>query len=102
MKKISVVIPVYNSEETIAEVVERLEVEFENLKDKFNFEIILVNDGSTDNVLAISKQIAKKRKYIKVINFAKNFGQPSAILAGFKYAIGDYVIALDDDLQTPP
>lgn len=95
--KISVVIPCYRSKETIEQVVEEIKT---TLKE-YQHEIILVNDCSPDSTYAVLCNIEKKNENVKLINFAKNFGQPAALLAGFKYATGDLVICGDDDGQTP-
>lgn len=97
--KLSFVIPCYCCELTIGTVIERIlhTVELCN----YDFEIILVNDGSKDKTYTVIKEIAKNNNYIKVIDLAKNSGQHAAILAGFNHVTGDLVITLDDDGQTP-
>lgn len=102
MKKISVVIPVYNSEKTIEEVVNEIEIAVSKLNSKYDLEIILVNDYSKDNSLQVCKNICKYKSFVKLISFSKNFGQHNALMAGIKIASGDYIISMDDDLQTPP
>jgi len=97
--KISIIIPVYNSESTIKIVVEDIK---ETLSNKSNFEIVLVNDGSKDNSYKKCKELARKYSFIKFINLSKNFGQHNAILAGLHFVKGNYIIFMDDDLQTPP
>lgn len=96
---LSVVLPVYNSEKTIAYVVEGIRKE---LKDKYEFEIILVNDNSKDNSLEVCKKLCSKYKFVKLISLSKNYGQHNALMAGFNYAVGNYIICMDDDLQNPP
>lgn len=102
MKKLSIVIPVYNSEKTIEEVVNEIEIAVSKLNSKYDLEIILVNDYSKDNSLEVCKNICKHKSFVKLISFSKNFGQHSALMAGIKIATGDYIISMDDDLQTPP
>lgn len=102
MEKLSVLIPVYNSEGTIAEVVKRIQSVVVNLDKKYEYEIILINDYSKDNTLDVCRELCENNKNIRLISFSKNFGQHHALMAGFKNAIGDYIICLDDDLQTPP
>jgi len=102
LKKLSIVIPVYNSEKTIEEVVNEIEIVFSKLNSKFELEIILVNDYSKDNSLEVCKNICKHKSFVKLISFSKNFGQHNALMAGIKIASGDYIIFMDDDLQTPP
>jgi len=98
--KISIVIPVYNSQNIVSETVEAILKEVK--KNQLNIEIILVNDGSPDNSWFIIKQLAQKYKEVKSINLIKNFGQHNAVLCGFEHATGDYIITMDDDLQNPP
>jgi len=102
LKKLSIVIPVYNSEKTIEEVVNEIEIAVSKLNLKYDLEIILVNDYSKDNSLQVCKNICKHKSFVKLISFSKNFGQHNALMAGIKIASGDYIISMDDDLQTPP
>jgi len=102
LKKISIVIPVYNSEKTIEEVVNEIEIAVSKLNSKFDLEIILVNDYSKDNSLEVCKDICRHKPFVRLISFSKNFGQHNALMAGIKIASGDYIIFMDDDLQTPP
>ena len=102
MKKLSIVIPVYNSEKTIEEVVNEIEIAVSKLNLKYDLEIILVNDYSKDNSLQVCKNICKHKSFVKLISFSKNFGQHNALIAGIRFASGDYIISMDDDLQTPP
>jgi len=96
---LSIVIPVYNSEKTINVTVKKI---MKTLSSKLIYEIILVNDGSKDNSYTICKNLTKKYKFVKLIDLSKNFGQHNAILAGYNNVRGDYIICMDDDLQTPP
>lgn len=98
--KISFIIPCYNSEHTIQAVVEEIDITVKKRID-FEYEIILVNDYSKDNTVMVIKELAEKNDNIIAISFAQNFGQPNAILAGFHYASGDYIVVSDDDGQTP-
>ena len=98
--KYSVVIPVFNSHNTIKEVIGRTSGFFE--KEKMDYEIIAVNDGSKDNSWAIISELCSKNPNLIGINFVRNYGQHNANLCGFKRATGDYIITLDDDLQNPP
>ncbi len=99
----SFVIPCYKSGETIRKVVELTAEEME-LEDRKEYEVILVNDCSPDGgkTLKVLRELAAEYSYVKVIDFAKNAGQHHAILAGMKYAKGDIIIGMDDDLQTHP
>ncbi len=100
MSLISFVIPCYNSEKTLASVVAEIE-SLMNQRTDYRYEVILVNDNSPDNVYNVIKQLAEKNSSIKAINFAKNFGQHSALLAGYRYAEGEIIVSVDDDGQIP-
>jgi undecaprenyl-phosphate 4-deoxy-4-formamido-L-arabinose transferase len=97
-KKISVVIPVYNEGQGLCELFERLVPVMEGLKR--NYEIVMVDDGSTDNSLEIMLRFAGER--IKVVELTRNYGQHAAVFAGFKNSDGDIIITMDADLQNPP
>ena len=98
-KSVSVIIPVYNSQDTLVELSARVSLA---LADKRPFELILVNDGSKDGSEAACREIARRNRSVKFISFFKNFGQPSAIMAGLREAKGKVCVILDDDLQNPP
>lgn len=98
--KLSFVIPCYQSEKTIDSVIHEL-TETINKKNISKYEIILINDGSSDNTLKRILDLSEKNKNIKVINLSKNFGQHSAIMAGLNSVNGDIITCLDDDGQTP-
>ena len=100
MEKISFVIPCYRSERTIADVVNEIEAVMGKLSE-FDYEIILVNDSSPDNVWNSISELCAANHRIIGVNLAKNFGQPSAVMAGFSKVSGDYIITLDDDGQSP-
>lgn len=99
-KKLSFVIPCYRSHKTVGSVIEEIR-EMIKKEAKYDYEIILVNDGSPDDVWDVIKEYATQDKHILGVNLARNFGQHSAVLAGYHYCTGDYVISLDDDGQTP-
>lgn len=98
--KLSFVIPCYGSEHTIKDVVEEIINKVKEDK-KYDYEIILVNDKSYDNVWEVIKKLTTKNKKIKAINFAKNMNKPGAVMAGLRFTEGDYIIILDDDMQCP-
>lgn len=100
MEKISFVIPCYRSQNTIKSVVEEVEITMSEIN-KYNYEIILINDCSPDNTFDVIGEMAKKDSHITGISLAKNFGQHAALMAGFHYASGDVIVCLDDDGQTP-
>ncbi len=99
MVKYSIVVPVFNEEETIEVFYNAIIPVMEGVNE--SFEVIFVNDGSKDGTEEIISNIAAKDKRIKVINFSRNFGQQAAILAGFSMAAGEAVIDIDVDLQDP-
>jgi len=101
MKKlISVVIPAHNEEDNIVVIIDRLEKVFSNLN--YDFEILLVDDGSTDQTLSIIKTMAAVKPYLFYVAFSRNFGHQPALKAGLDQSKGDCVISLDADLQHPP
>ena len=97
---ISVVVPCYNSENTVAEVAMRSADSIRALG--YEPEIILVNDCSSDGTLGVISGLARSAPFITAIDFAKNYGQHNALLAGIRNSTGAFVIGIDDDLQTPP
>lgn len=100
MERISVVAPVYNEKENIKRFIEKTE---QSLKKRFDsYEIILVDDGSTDGSKEILDREAERNGHIKAYHFTKNNGQTAALAAGFKMCTGDLVVTMDSDLQTDP
>ncbi len=95
---LSFVIPCYRSEHTIGKVIEEIR-EVVHQREGYDFEVVAVNDFSRDNVGMILRELSQNDKRIKVINFSKNFGKHSAVLAGFAHASGDYIVTMDDDGQ---
>lgn len=100
MKKISFVIPCYRSENTLENVIAEITAAMAQLV-QYEYEVILVNDCSPDNTLAVIRRICASDKKIKGISFSRNFGQHAALMAGLRSTTGDYVVCLDDDGQTP-
>ena len=97
---ISIIVPVYNEEELINNTVTSLLNEATNWE--YEFEIIFVNDGSTDKTYEYLKKESEKNARIKILNFSRNFGHQMAFTAGLDFAKGDAVIVIDGDLQDPP
>lgn len=97
---ISFVIPCYNSMNSINGVVKEIDDTMNEHKE-YDYEIILVNDSSPDDVWSVIKEISEEKKYVKAISFAKNFGQHSALMAGYRASKGDIIVSADDDGQTP-
>lgn len=100
-KIVSVVISAYNEEGNIDKLHEELLKVINDFND-LNFEIIFVNDGSTDDTLNKVKNLQHKFDGIKIVNFTKNFGHEIAMTAGMDSSVGDCVIFMDADLQHPP
>jgi glycosyltransferase involved in cell wall biosynthesis len=97
----SIVIPVYNSELSLKELYDGIRQVFEDIGQEF--EVIFVDDGSRDRSWEVLQELKKEHPdRITAITLAKNFGQHNATLCGFSFAKGDYIISIDDDLQTPP
>ena len=101
MSLYSVVVPVYNSEKSLPILYERLSNVFDNVI-KQPFELILVDDCSKDNSYKVIRQLIEKDPRVKAIQLSVNHGQQKAVLCGFRYVQGDYVVTMDDDLQHPP
>ena len=102
MKKISVVIPVYNNEGSLKILYDRLVSTIKGYNNSFSYELIFINDGSKDKSFSVLKTIQESDASVVLINFSRNFGQMAGILAGWKYATGDAVINISADLQDPP
>ena len=100
MDKISFVIPCYHSEHTIGGVVDEI-VSTVTAHGGYDYEIILINDNSPDNVMNTITELSKANPCVKGLELSRNFGQHSAIMAGFTYLTGDIIVCLDDDGQTP-
>lgn len=98
---ISFVIPCYNSEKTVATVVDRIDQVMANDFPTDEYEVILVNDCSKDHTKETIFALHNEKSYVKAIDLAKNVGQHGALMAGLNHAKGDYVVTLDDDGQTP-
>ncbi len=103
MKKISLVIPMFNESPMVellfATLKEKL---FDPQKDKYEFEVVAVNDGSSDDTLELLKKELEKHPQLVIVNLSRNWGQEAAVRAGLLNASGDCVIPMDADLQDPP
>ena len=100
MSKFSLIIPCYNEEDVLKLTYEKLIEHVPSITD--SYEIIFIDDGSSDNTLDILKEFAKTNKNIKIISFSRNFGQQNALYAGLESSSGDYIGFIDADLQDPP
>lgn len=101
MKIVSIVIPVFNEEENIENIHQAIVDIFSKLSD-LQYEIIFINDGSSDNSLQILKLLSQSDTRVKIISFTRNFGHQAAITAGLKHSKGDATITMDCDFQDPP
>ena len=97
---VSVIIPCYYSEKTIAKAVHLAREEL--LRLGYDYEFVLVNDGSTDGTFAQIRALCAEDAKVKGVDLSRNFGQHSALMAALAYVTGDYVMGMDDDLQTHP
>ena len=99
-RAISIVVPVYNSEESLPILIHRLDAVRESLNSRF--EVILVNDGSRDRSAAVMEDVARRYPWVTPISLLRNYGQHNALLCGIRAAQHDVTITMDDDLQNPP
>ncbi|HFI0339330.1 TPA: glycosyltransferase family 2 protein [Streptococcus suis] len=102
MKKLSIVVPCYNEEETIRPFLEATKKVEQAMADDLVFDYIFVNDGSKDNTLEVLRQVADEFSNVHYLSFSRNFGKEAALLAGLENATGDLVTVMDVDLQDPP
>ena len=98
---LSFVIPCYRSEKTIRPVITELIQEISRRKEQYEYEIFLINDCSPDNVWQVIRELCQENEKIHGISFARNFGQHSALMAGYRFCRGEIIISLDDDGQAP-
>lgn len=99
---LSVVVPLHNEAGNVAPLLERIGSVVDRLRDDFEYEIVLVNDGSTDDTAAAIRREMERRRHIVLINLSRNFGHQLAATAGLEMAAGDAVVLMDGDLQDPP
>jgi len=100
--KLSIIIPLLDEEKTITQLYKRLISSLKKDFKKFKYEIIFVDDGSSDKTFQILKKLHNKDKNLKIIQFSRNFGHHLALTAGIDYATGDYIVMMDGDLQDKP
>jgi len=101
MKKIGVIIPCYNEEESLPLYYEEMSRVMDEMG-AVDFELLFVNDGSKDKTLTILKELSQQDSRVRYLSFSRNFGKEAAILAGLEHVDGDYVTLMDADLQDPP
>ena len=103
--RISIIIPIYNEEENIVLLCSELKeilISLLTKKEIKSYEIILINDGSTDNTQKVIEEVSNKNSFVKYIQLRRNFGQTAALKAGFEHCTGDLVVTMDGDLQNDP
>ena len=101
MKKVSVLIPTYNEESTLIALFDRLVALMDSMTG-YEWEVLLVNDGSSDNSLLLMSQMHGKDNRFNYLDLSRNYGKETAMLAGFDYITGDCMVIMDADLQHPP
>ena len=101
MKKVTLLIPVYNEEAMLPALYQRL-IELINRNDTYEWEILFINDGSIDQTLDVIRQPRQTDNVVESVNLSRNFGKEIAMLAGFDYTTGDCCVIMDADLQDPP
>lgn len=101
MKKITIIIPAYNEEESLEKLYDRLSKVVNGITN-YEFEMLFINDGSKDRTKEILKELREKDNRVSYVNFSRNFGKETAMMAGMDYAKGDAVVFIDADLQDPP
>ena len=100
-KLVTILVPAYNEQEVLNMLYDRLKKLMDE-NTKYDFEILIVNDGSKDNSLKIMQELREKDKRINYLSLSRNFGKETAMIAGLDYSKGDAVIIIDADLQDPP
>jgi glycosyltransferase involved in cell wall biosynthesis len=98
----SVVVPLYNEAANVGPLLERLSSAIDRIRGEYEYEIVLVNDGSSDATLAAIRSEMQRRTRVVLVNLSRNFGHQLAATAGIEIATGDAVILMDGDLQDPP
>lgn len=101
MKKITILIPSYNEEESIPLLYKEL-CKLATKLSRYDFEFLFVNDGSKDKTLSVLKDLRTTDERVCYVDLSRNFGKERAMLAGFDYATGDCMVIMDADLQHPP
>ena len=100
MSKISIIVPCYNEQQSLPLFYKEIKAVFEGIK--YDYELLLINDGSKDDTLSVMRDLAKEDKNITYVSLSRNFGKEAAMYAGFCNAKGDYVAVMDADMQDPP
>src|ERR1700687_1718517 len=100
MPKYSIVVPLHNEQENVTDLYDRLKAVMEAHGE--SFEIVLVDDGSSDRTFAMLREIAADGSRVTVVKLRRTFGQTAGVAAGFDHARGEYIIAMDGDLEHDP
>lgn len=101
-KKVSLVAPFYNEEAGVKRFFERINMVFSSIRDRYDLEVICINDGSRDSTLDELISVRESNSYIRIVDFSRNFGKEAAITAGLDFSVGDVIVPIDSDLQHPP
>ncbi|WP_375445422.1 glycosyltransferase family 2 protein [uncultured Fibrella sp.] len=96
--ELSIIIPVYNSERTLTPLLERLM----DCLTTYEFEVILINDGSKDRSEWVCSRLANRFSNVRAVSLRRNFGEFNAVLCGLNFAVGQFAVIIDDDFQNPP
>ena len=103
MKKISIIVPCYNEEDVLSLFNEEIhKTVIDNIKENYTYELLFVNDGSSDNTLKVLKELKNTDDHIRIISFSRNFGKEAAMYAGLENCTGDLTVIMDADLQHSP
>src|SRR3954468_16166488 len=97
---LSIIIPVFNEEKNIPTLFTRLKVALQNLEAEIEY--LFINDGSRDQSLSLIEELARENNSVKYIDFSRNFGHQTAVMAGIDFCKGDVAVIIDADLQDPP
>lgn len=101
-KLITILTPAYNEEEALPFFFEEVKRVTDSLKDRYDFEFLFINDGSTDRTLDVLRSLRRDDERVRILDMSRNFGKETGMLAGFDNACGDAVVIIDADLQEPP
>jgi dolichol-phosphate mannosyltransferase len=99
---VSIVIPVFNEQQILPDLIQRLTPVLDQLEESYQFEVFFVDDGSTDRTYELLQSFSRHDERLKIITFSRNFGHQSAIVAGMDHSNGEAIITIDADLQDPP
>lgn len=102
MKRVTLLVPCYNEQEALPHFYAEICRVMASLENRYDFELLFINDGSKDNTLQLLREFAGKDKRVRIVDLSRNYGKEVGMLAGFDYSTGDCVITLDADLQEPP